>query len=103
MAKVKVAFEFDLEKISPDFDRSDIEAAAKEVVATMLLKPTRQRANARNIEARQGDLPYSERQRIMAEALRISMLTLAAESNMTVEPLEAGAEINTLLPLERAA
>lgn len=103
MAKVRIAFDFDLHKIAPDANIHDVEAAAREILASMLLHPLRRQANARNIEIRKSDLPFAEKQRLMAEQLRISMLTLSAESNMQVEVLPEDQPILTSHPSELAA
>lgn len=103
MAKVRISFDFDLQKIAPDADMADLDAAARTVFAEMILHPTRQAANAKNIAIRQSDLPFLEKQKQMAALLRASMLTLSAESSMTVQALPQDSVIVTQHPVELAA
>lgn len=103
MAKVRLSFDFDLAKINPDADSTDVEAQAIATVEKMLLEPARKIAIQKNIEIRKSDLPHAEKQRLMAETLRLTMLTLSAQANMTAETLDEDAEIDTRHPIELAA
>ena len=103
MAKVRISFDFDLQKIAPDANPADLETAAKAVFADLVLHPTRQTANAKNIAIRQSDLPFSEKQKQMAALLRATMLTLAAEASMVVDRLPDDARLRTAHPVDLAA
>lgn len=103
MAKVRISFDFDLQKIAPDANMMDLETAAKSVFADLVLHPTRQAANAKNIAIRQSDIPFSEKQKQMAALLRATMLTLSAESSMVVQKLPDDVVIQTAHPVDLAA
>lgn len=103
MAKVRISFDFDLQKIAPDANVRDLESAAKAVFADLVLHPARQAANAKNIAIRQSDAPFSEKQKQMAALLRATMMTLAAEASMTAEALPDSAVLQTQHPVELAA
>lgn len=103
MAKVRISFDFDLQKIAPEANLADMEAAAKAVFADLVLHPARQAANAKNIAIRQSDAPFSEKQKQMAALLRATMLTLSAESSMVVHRLPNEAVIQTKHAAELAA
>lgn len=103
MAKVRISFDFDLQKIAPEANMADMEAAAKAVFADLVLHPARKAANAGNIAIRQSDAPFSEKQQKMAELIRATMLTLSAEASMVAQRLPDDVVIQTNHPVELAA
>lgn len=107
MSKFKVAFNLDLAQIAPEtlmqLGSKDVPLkTVSDVVATMLLGQARKSAKDKLHSIRlDSNIDPDVKIIKMSEQIRNMMITLMAESNMSVERLDDSVEIYTELPFER--
>lgn len=98
--KFTISFNVDLADVSPEYAGKFTDEIVAKVIKEALINPAR--ANARDqIKATpQMDMDSDIKSIRMAAHLRHIMLTIMAEANMSIEPLDADHPVSKLLPCE---